>query len=167
MLHNYLRIALRNIRRQKFYAFINITGLTLGLVASLLIILYIIDEFSYDRFHKDAGRIYRINLMGRMSGQEFNSPYTSAPVASGFMNEIPGVEQACRIALWKDMPIERGEELFTEKTELVPDSNFFSFFSFKLLSGDPVNVLARPNAIVLTETAANRIFGYTGPGDNR
>ena len=167
MLCNYFKIALRNIRRQKFYAFINITGLTLGLVASLLIILYIIDEFSYDRFHKDAGRIYRVNLMGRMSGQEFNSPSTSAPVASGFMNEIPGVEQACRIALWKDMPVEHYEELFTEKTVIVADSNFFSFFSFKLLSGDPGNVLTRPHSIVLTETAANRIFGYSGPGDNR
>ena len=167
MLYNYLKIALRNIRRQKFYAFINITGLTIGLAASLLIILYIADEFSYDRFHKDAGRIYRINLTGRMSGQEFNSPYTSAPVASGFMNEIPGVEHTCRIALWEDKPIEHGEELFTEKTVLVADSNFFNFFSFKLLSGDPINVLAEPNSIVLTETAANRIFGYSGPGDNR
>ncbi len=137
MLSNYLKIALRNIRRQKFYAFINITGLTIGLVTSLLIILYIVDEFSYDRFHKDAGKIYRVNLTGRMSGQEFNSPNTSAPVASGFLNEIPGVEQACRIALWKEMPIEHGEDLFTEKTVLVADSNFFNFFSFKLLSGDP------------------------------
>jgi putative ABC transport system permease protein len=166
MLYNYLKIALRTIRRQKFYAFINITGLTIGLVASLLIILYIVDEFSYDRFHKDAGRIYRINLMGRMSGQEFNSPYTSAPVASGFMNEIPGVEQTCRIALWKDKPIKHEEDLFTEKTVLVADTNFFNFFSFRLLSGDPINVLARPNSIVLTETAAKRIFGYSGPGDN-
>ncbi len=166
-MYNYLKIPLRNIGRQKFYAFINITGLTIGLVTSLLIFLYIVDEFSYDRFHKDAGKIYRINLTGRMSGQEFNSPQTSAPVASGFMNEIPGVEQACRIALWKDMPVKRGEELFTEKTVLVADSNFFNFFSFKLLSGDPINVLSRPNSIVLTETAANRMFGYSGPGDNR
>ena len=167
MLYNYLKIAFRNISRQKFYAFINITGLTIGLVASLLIILYIVDEFSYDKFHKDAGRIYRINLLGRMSGHEFNSPYTSAPVASGFMNEIPGVEQACRIALWKDMPVKHEEEVFAEKTVLVADSNFFSFFSFNLLAGDLKNVLSRPNSIVLTETAANRIFGYSGRGDNR
>ena len=92
--------------------------------------------------------------------------YTSAPVASGFMNEIPGVEQTCRIALWEDMPVEHEEDLFTEKTVLVADSNFFNFFSFKLLSGDPANVLANPNNIVLTETAAKRIFGYSGPGDN-
>jgi putative ABC transport system permease protein len=167
MLYNYLKIAFRSIWRQKFYAFINITGLIIGLVTSLLIILYIVDEFSYDRFHIDASRIYRVNLMGRMSGQEFNSLYTSAPVASGFMNEIPGVEQTCRIALWEDMPIKHEEELFTEKTVLVADSNFFNFYSFELLSGDPINVLANPNNIVLTETAAKRIFGYSGPGDNR
>ena len=167
MLYNYLKIALRNITRQKFYAFINITGLTIGLVTSLLIILYIVDEFSYDKFHEDADRIYRVNLMGRMSGQEFNSAYTSAPVASGFRNEIPGVGNACRIALWEDIPVERGEDLFTEKTVLVADSNLFSFFSFTLLSGDPKEVLSGPNSIVLTETAANRIFGYTGAGDSR
>lgn len=167
MFLNYLKIALRNIGRQKFYAFINISGLTIGLMASLLIILYIIDEFSYDRFHKDADRIYRVNLMGRMSGQEFNSAYTSAPVASGFLNEIPGLEQACRIVLWEDITVEHHEDLFTEKTVLVADSNFFDFFSFKLLAGDPAGVLDLPNSIVLTESAANKIFGYTGPGDNR
>ncbi len=167
MLFNYLKIAFRNIVSQKFYAFINITGLTIGLVTSLLIVLYIVDEFSYDRFHKDAGSIYRVNLIGRMSGQEFNSAYSSAPVASGFMNEIPGVEQACRIVLWEDIPIEHQEDLFTEKTVLVADSNFFDFFSFRLLSGDPETVLFATNSIVLTESAANKIFGYTGPGDNR
>jgi putative ABC transport system permease protein len=167
MLYNYLKIAFRNIWRQKFYAFINIIGLTIGIVTSLIITIYILDEFSYDRFHNDADRIYRVNLMGRMSGQEFNTPYTSAPVASGFMNEISGVEQTCRIALWKNIPVKLGQELFTEKTVLVADSNFFNFFSFKLLSGDPANVLASPDNIVLTETAAEKIFGYSGPGDDR
>jgi putative ABC transport system permease protein len=167
MFFNYLKIALRNIKKQKFYAFINISGLTIGLVTSLLIVLYIIDEFSYDKFHKDADRIYRINLMGRMSGQQFNSAYTSSPVASGFLNEIPGVQQACRIALWKDIPIEHDEDLFTERKVLLADTNFFNFFSFRLLSGDPKEILARPNSIVLTETVAKKIFGYTGPGDNQ
>jgi putative ABC transport system permease protein len=167
MFFNYLKIALRNIKRQKLYAFINITGLTIGLVTSLLILLYIIDEFSYDKFHDDADRIYRVNLMGRMSGQEFKSAYTSAPVAAAFLSEIPGIQKACRIALWEDIPVEHNEDLFTEKTVLLADTNFFRFFSFRLLSGDPKGVLARPNSIVLTETAAKKIFGYAGPGDNR
>jgi len=167
MFFNYLKIALRNILRQKFYAFVNITGLTIGIITSLLIILYMVDEFSYDRFHEDADRIYRVNLMGRMSGQEFNSAYSSAPVAAGFLEEIPGVEKTCRIAPWQDMSVEHLEDTFTEKTVLVADSNFFDFFSFNLLSGDPETVLDKPYSIVLTETAANKIFGYTGPGDNR
>ncbi len=167
MLYNYLKIALRNIWKQKFYAFINIIGLTIGFVTSLFIIIYILDEFSFDMFHRDADRIYRVNLMGRMSGQEFNTLYTSAPVASGFRNDIPGVEQTCRIAIWEDMPIEYKEKLFTEKTVLVADSDFFNFFGFKLLSGSPTNVLSNPNNIVLTEAAAERIFGYSGPGDDR
>ena len=167
MFFNYLKIALRNIRRQKFYAFINITGLTIGLVTSLLIILYLVDEFSYDKFHKDASLIYRVNLMGRMSGQEFTSAYSSAPIAAGFSEQIPEIDKACRIALWKDISIIHLEDSYTEKTVLLADSNFFDFFSFKLILGDPSAVLTKPNSIVLTETAANKIFGYTGPGDNR
>ena len=167
MLFNYLKIALRNIRRQKFYAFINITGLTIGLITSLLIILYVVDEFSYDKFHKDANSIYRVNLMGRMSGQEFTSAYSSAPIAAGFTEEIPEVEKACRITPWKDISIVHLEDSYTEKIVLLADSNFFDFFSFKLILGDPKTVLTKPYSIVLTETAAIQIFGYTGPGDNR
>lgn len=167
MFFNCLKIILRNIREQKFYAFINISGLTLGLITSLLIILYILDEFSYDRFHEDAGLIYRVNLYGRMSGQEFNSCYSSAPVAAGFQEEIPEVEDGCRIAPWENISIIQNENRYTEKTVLLADSNFFDFFSFNLIQGDPQSVLSRPYSLVLTETAANKIFGYLGPGDRR
>ncbi len=166
MFFNYLKIAIRNIRRQKFYAFINITGLTIGFITSLLIVLYVVDEFSYDRFHKNADLIYRVNLLGRMSGQEFNSCYTSAPVSASFLEEIPEVEKACRIAPWKDITIVNENDSYTEKTILLADSNLFDFFSFKLIHGDPGTVLNKPNSLVLTETAAEKIFGYAGPGDN-
>lgn len=167
MFANYLKIVLRNIRKQKFYAFINLSGLTLGLFTSLLILLYILDEFSYDRFHEDAGLIYRVNLYGRMSGQEFNSCYSSAPVAGGFQEEIPEVEDGCRIAPWDNIAIIQNENTYTEKTVLLADSNFFDFFSFNLIQGDPQSVLSKPYSLVLTETAANKIFGYLGPGDRR
>lgn len=166
MFFNYLKIAIRNIRRQKFYAFINITGLTIGFITSLLIVLYVVDEFSYDRFHKNADLIYRVNLLGRMSGQEFNSCYTSAPVSASFLEEIPEVNKACRIAPWKDITIVNENDSYTEKTILLADSNLFDFFSFKLIHGDPGTVLNKPNSLVLTETAAKKIFGYSGPGDN-
>jgi len=167
MFLNYLKIALRNIRKQKFYAFINISGLTLGLITSLLIVLYIVDEFSYDRFHEDAGLMYRVNLYGRMSEQDFNSCYSSAPVAAGFLEEIPEVEDACRIAPWDNITLLKNEDAYTEKTVLLADSNFFDFFSFNLIQGDPQSILSKPYSLVLTETAANKIFGYTGAGDRR
>ena len=166
MFFNYLKIAIRNIQRQKFYAFINITGLTFGFLTSLLIVLYIVDEFSYDKFHKDAELIYRVNLYGRMSGQEFNSCYSSAPVSASFVEEIPEIEKGCRIAPWDDIPIVYKEDAYTEKIVLLADSNFFDFFSFNLIQGDPNTVLSKPFSIVLTETAANKIFGYTGQGDS-
>jgi len=167
MIRNYIKIALRNISRQKFYAFINITGLTIGLTTSLSILLYIVDEFSYDTFHNDAELIYRVNLLGRMSGQEFNSCYSSAPVSAGFIEEIPEIENGCRITDWEDINVKYGEDAYTEKKVLLADSNFFDFFSFRLIRGDLKTVLSKPNSIVLTETTANKIFGYTGPEDNR
>lgn len=164
MIRNYLKIASRNIKRQKFYAFINIAGLTTGLITCMLIVLYVIDEFSYDNFHKDAELISRVNLTGRMSGQEFNSFYTSAPVAAGILQDIPEVDKACRIAPWKNVLIRNGEDDFSEKVVLLADSNFFDFFSFRLIEGDMNSVLSRPNSLVLTMSAANKIFGYRGPG---
>ncbi len=166
MLGNYLKIASRNINRQKFYAFINIAGLTIGLVTSLLIVLYVMDEFSYDKFHKNAELISRVNLTGRMSGQEFNSIYTSAPLAAGIILNIPEIEKTCRIAPWKDVPIKNLEDNFIEKNILLADSNFFDFFSFRLIEGDLHSVLSKPNSLVLTESAANKIFGSYGPGND-
>jgi putative ABC transport system permease protein len=166
MFRNYLKIASRGIQKQKFYAFINIAGLTIGITISLLIALYVIDEFSYDKFHKDAGSISRVNLMGRMSGQEFKSAYTPAPLAEAMMKEIPGVGKTCRIALRKDVLIKEQEDKYLEKRVILADSCFFDFFSFRLINGNPRTVLVKPYSLVLTESAANKIFGYTGRGDD-
>lgn len=166
MILNYLKIASRSIRRQKFYAFINIAGLTTGLITCMLIILYLIDEFSYDKFHRDADLISRVNLTGRMSGQEFNSIYTPAPLAEAVTRDVPGIAGACRIAAWKDVPVKTGEDKFSEKTALLADSGFFGFFSFRLIEGELNTVLSKPNSLVLTESAANKIFGYKGHGNS-
>ena len=167
MITNYFRIAFRFISKQKMYTFINVAGLSIGLSTCLFIMLYIIDEYRYDTFHKDANRIYRINLFGRLSGQEFNTCYTAAPIAAGMKAEFPEIEKACRIAVWNDMSVRYDDVTFTEKKILVADSNYFDFFSFVLLQGDPKTVLKEPNGIVLTESLANRLLGYTGKGDDR
>jgi putative ABC transport system permease protein len=132
----------------------------------MFIMLYIIDEFSYDTFHKDAKRIYRINLFGRLSGQEFNTCYTAAPIAAGMKAELPEIEDACRIAVWNDILVRYSEVNFTEKKILLADSNYFDFFSFELLQGDSKTVLKEPNGVVLTESLASRLLGYAGKGDN-
>ncbi len=160
MIRNYIKITFRNISRQKFYAIINITGLTIGLATSLLIVLYIVDEFSYDRFHADINEMYRVDLKARLSEQYMEIAYTSAPISNAFVEEIPEIYEGCRIAFEHDINIGYQEDAYTEKKVLLADSNFFDFFSFKLLHGDIRNVLRQPNSIVLTLKSANKIFGY-------
>ena len=160
MLKNYFKIALRSFYRQKFYAIINLSGLTIGLATSLLITLYIYDEFSFDRFHENIDDMYRVNLKARLSDQDMNSGYTSAPLGAAFVDEIPEVTSNCRIAMWNDINIRYQDDTYTEQKVLVADSNFFDFFNFKLLEGNPKDILTGPNKIVLTETSAMKLFGY-------
>ncbi len=166
MLSNYIKITLRNISKQKFYTFVNLTGLTIGIATSLLIVLYITDELSYDKFHKDADSIYRVVLNGKLGEQEFETCYSSSPLASAFVEEIPEIQSACRIAMWKDINIRFEDDTYTEKEFLLADSNFFDFFSFELVVGDPKTALKKPNSIVLTESTAKKIFGYEGSDDD-
>lgn len=166
MIGNYIKISIRNIFRQKFYSFINLAGLTIGLTASLLILLFIVDEFSYDRFHIHANDIYRVNLEAKLGEQEMKVSFTSAPLAAGFLDEFPEIEDACRISIDNDINIRKENDVFTEKKALLADNNFFDFFSFKLIQGDPQTVLSKPNSVVLTESAAIKIFGYTGKNDD-
>lgn len=166
MLITNLKNSIRLIAKQKIYTIINLVGLAVGLSTCLFLMLYIIDEFRYDTFHKDAERIYRVNLFGKLATQEFNTCYTAAPIAAGMKSEFPEIEETCRFALWDDISVRFDEITFTESKILVADSNFFSFFSFDLLQGDKNTVLKEPNGIVLTESMASRLFGYKGKGDN-
>ncbi len=158
MIKNYFTIAVRNIRKHSFYSAINILGLAMGVAACLFILLYISDELSYDRFHKDADNIYRIGLHGKIAGQEVNTANSCPPLAAGMVAEIPGVEAATRINK-RDGIVFKNEALaFTEDKILYADSNFFQFFSFKLLEGDPTTALKEPNSVVLTPDLATKYF---------
>jgi putative ABC transport system permease protein len=158
MLKNYFTVALRNIRKHSFYSGINIFGLATGVAACLFILLYITDEFSYDRFHKDAPNIYRVGLHGKLAGQEINTTTSCPPLASTMVADIPGVEAATRINRRNNLVFKNGNLSFTEKKVLYADSNFFQFFSFKLLEGDPATALKEPNSIVLTPDLAAKYF---------
>jgi putative ABC transport system permease protein len=159
MIRNFYKIAFRNILKEKFYSFINILGLTIGITGALFVIIYIADELSYDRFHSRIDQMYRIWINGKIAGQEFRGTWTSPPVAQTFADEIPEVEEACRINLMNDLILRNGDKIFTEDEVFYADSNFFRFFDFKLLQGDPHTALRDPNSIVLTETLARKYFG--------
>jgi len=134
MIRNYITIAIRNILKHKFFAAINLAGLTVGITACLFIFIYVKDELSYDRFHEDADNIYRIGLMGRMAGQEFNTTNSSYAVGPAMREEIPGIVDVVR--LWpaaNTVVFEVGEKAFSEKKIYYADSNFFSFFSYELV----------------------------------
>lgn len=163
MIRNYLRLAWRVMVRQKAYTAINIFGLSIGIASSLLITIYVLDELSYDRFHADADRIYRVNFEGLMQGNEFNSAITCAPLAEGIRNEIPEASETLHFGLWQTIPIKYGDKKLTERRMLVADSNFFQFFTFPLISGNPATVLRGADKVVITESAAKRYFGNENP----
>ena len=165
MIKNYLKTAIRILLRQKAYSAINIFGLTIGLASSLLIILYIVDDLSYDRFQTNPDRIYRVGFKGRLQGNEFSAATSPAPLAEAMKNEIPQVESAVRIGYWRTFPIRIEEKSFTEKKLILADSNFFDFFNFKLIQGNAKDALRGPNKVVITEEAARKYFGYKGAGD--
>jgi len=165
MVKNYLKIIVRFMLRQKGFSFINISGLTIGVTCSLLIILYIQDELSYDRFHPDANRTYRLVFTGALENKKFSSAQTGTPVSRALKQEIPEVESTLRIASWATFPVRYQTKAFTEEKMLLVDSNFFNFFNFKLVAGHPDTVLNGERKLVITESAARRYFGYTGKGD--
>jgi putative ABC transport system permease protein len=165
MIRNYLKIALRYMSRQRGFSLINISGLTIGIACSLLIILYIIDELEYDKFHVDSDRTYRVAFEGRLQGKSLRTTLTGFPVAEAIAGNVPGVTSTLRMARWATFPVRYQEKTFTEKYLLLADANLFRFFSLNLVEGHPDSVLNGPRQVVMSESAAKRYFGYAGKGD--
>jgi putative ABC transport system permease protein len=160
MIRNYLTIAFRNIIKHSFYALINIFGMTIGIAACLMIFLYVADELSYDRFHRDADRIFQVGLHGKVGDQDIKTSTTCPPLALALIDEVPEVEAVTRIIpFYNDPAVRYKEKAFTEKEVIFADSNFFEFFTFKLLEGDPATCLKEPRSVVLSEQLVTKYFG--------
>jgi putative ABC transport system permease protein len=158
MFSNYLKIAWRNLWRNRVYSFINIAGLTVGLACCMLILLYSKDEVSYDRFHAKKDRIHRVTVdMKRADGTEDKMGYTGMMPGPKFTAALPGIETFVRVQS-DDYTIRRGTEVF-EQESLDVDSNFLSVFSFPLLSGNPVSALNDIHSLVISEDLAVKFFG--------
>ena len=158
MLKNYLTVALRSLRKQKLYGFVNVLGLAVGIACCLLVGLFVRSELSFDRFHANADRLYRAWVQEDYGPDEVFTntitPYVLAPTLDA---SVPEVEATVRIEPMGGT-VRRGAEVLNE-TIVFADEGFFEVFSFPLLRGDPATALARRDGVVLTETVARRHFG--------
>lgn len=159
MIRNYLKIAFRNLWKNKGYSAINIFGLAVGLASCLLITLYVTDELSYDRFFKNANRIYKINTDIKFGGGELHMTQTSDMMGQLLKKDYPQVEQYTRIFNNDgDKLIKKGDAFITEHNVANVDSTFFSVFSLPAIEGDTRTALDEPNTVVLTESSAKKYF---------
>jgi putative ABC transport system permease protein len=159
MFKNYFKTAFRNLARNKVYSFINIAGLSLGLACAMLIMLYVKDEVSFDRFHKNVNNIYRVVSKSKQQGQEQQMSSTGLLQGPRFTQNVPGIKSFVRVQNGAE-DIKKGTEVQSQSI-LYVDSNFFSVFTFPLISGDPETCLTEPNSIVLSEDAAKKYLGTT------
>ena len=152
MFKNYFKTAFRNLARNKIYSFINIAGLSIGLACAMFIMLYVKDETSFDRFHKNVNNIYRVVSKSTRNKLESEMGVTGPLQGPRFAQNVPGIKYFVRISSNVE-DIKKGTEVQSQGFVYV-DSSFFSVFTFPLLSGNPKTCLKEPNSIVLSEDGA-------------
>ena len=155
MLKNYFKIAWRNIVRQKAYSLLNIAGLSIGMACSILILLWVQSELSYDRFHARADQLFRLTC----NAGDFKTAVSSAGMARGLQAQLPQIKDGVRISKPFSFLFEVGEKKVEEKRVFYADSNFLEVFSFPLLAGNKATALKDPGAILITEETAVKYYG--------
>ena len=162
MLSNYLKIAWRNLLKNKTFSLINITGLASGLACFTLIALYVADELSYDRYNEKAGRIYRINSDIVFGGNKLHLAVASDPMGAALKNDYPQVEEYVRFYTSSGSKlIKKGDQYINENEVAHADSTLFDIFTLPVMSGDAKTALNEPNTVVISESAAKKYFGTT------
>jgi len=163
MFNQLLKFSFRSLKKHKSFVFINVFGLSIGLVCAIIIALFIRFELSYDQYNVNKDRTYRVILNGKLGGQEVTVTSTASIIAPTMLNEFPEVESFLRLNSRGETIIKYEEKFFNENAFLEADSTFFNFFSIPLLRGDSKTVLAEPHYVVLSESAAEKIFGKEDP----
>ena len=170
MIRNYLKIAYRNLLKNKVFSLINILGLAIGMAACLLILRYVVFESSYDSFHRQGNRLYRVALQSSIFGNATDVSVANHPgVGRTLQQDFPEVTNFTRlfpISIWIEtlavqIPGGGREETYIEENAYVADTSFLSLFSFPLLEGDPASALRERNTVVLTAATAQKYFGTT------
>jgi putative ABC transport system permease protein len=159
MSKHYIKVLLRSIAANKFYTFVNITGLSIGMAAGLILLLYVQFELGFDDFHENKGHIYRIITIGNESQQQSAmSPFKLTPA---LLESFPDIENVCRTR-HMTYAVKKGDNFIMENGFLQADSSFFDIFSFTIIYGNASNALKGDNSVVLTKSAAEKYF----PGEN-
>lgn len=159
MFKNYIKTALRGLWKNKVFSAINIVGLAAGLAVCLLIVLYVTDELSYDKYNEHADRIYRINSDILFNNTPYNATNSPRPLAAALIRDYPQVEQMVRVVAQGNVLVKKGNENIQEHRSALVDSSFFKVFSVTMLQGDKGTALNKPDAIVIDETIAKKYFG--------
>ncbi len=163
MIRNFLLTAIRNISRHKGFTFINVTGLAIGLAASLLILLWVQDELSYDRFHENAASIYRVEEDQFYSGERYHVTVTPHPSGPVWREKIPEIIDQTRINRLPRLLFRTGDNVFFESSVVAANSGLFRIFTLPFLNGDPETALKDPHSIVLSKKLAEKYFGDANP----
>jgi putative ABC transport system permease protein len=167
MFKNYLKIAWRSLKKNKVFTFINVFGLAIGLTCCLLISLYIYHETSYDKHHKNGGRLVELGTIWPRDGEEEKNPNTPAPMAAVMKQDFPEIEKTTRImklfaedkTLLQYKPQNGTPKSFYEANGYMADSTFFQMFTYEFVEGNPATALDGPNTVVLNEEIAKKLFG--------
>lgn len=160
MFENYLKIALRNILKNKGYSLINIVGLAIGMTAFLLIALYVRHELSYDQFHQKANRVFRV--VNKTSEGEVGFARTAPILATMLLDNFPEVERSIRLKKWSATISKNGKQ-FHESKFYFSEPAIFELFSFEIIAGDLETALSEPNTVLITQTVAQKYFGDQQP----
>ena len=159
---NSIKVSIRKIRRQKWYSLISVTGLAVGIACSVLILLWVRHELSYDRFHKNANAIYRVIMEDNLNDSVSIHPWLPFPLGPALKNKFPEIAAISRYRP-DNMVVRYKEKSFTETDFLTVDPSFFRIFSFPFHQGNPSDVLSDPNSIVIRDTMVEKYFGNEDP----
>jgi putative ABC transport system permease protein len=163
MFRNYFHIALRNIKKHKGYSLINILGLAIGMACCILITTYVLYELSYDKYHENSDRIYRIKADAQIGNNHLHIPKSSPPMATYMIENFPEVLNAVRLRELGNVPVRYREQQYYEGRIYWADHSFFEIFSFPFLKGDPETALKTAYTVVITEDTAEKYFGDEDP----
>lgn len=162
MLKNYVLVAIRNLRRERLYAVINIVGLAIGLGICLLVMAYVVDEWNFDNFHANGDRLYRANKLVESASEDLREASTPFPLGEFLGQQVPEIDQTVRVIPMLEGIVSANHRAFRESISFA-DQNFFDVFTFPLRVGDSATALNDLASVVISASMAERLFGKADP----